>query len=199
MIEADRVKTWSKAEMHLGDSGQCQRQRYLVFAQGIRAFKRTETEQIFVLEDAHSPSICPLLQVHTSLREAAPQAPDQPLSGTWSGGTTQVSKAAAPPHRHRGCTSVLPNTCGPQGLGSAWAGSPPTTPAPWSKLAPVGSQAGSQALWAGPPTRLDMTLWVHTQCFSLRLMSIYPCHKLSPTSPEGFQAGDPGRSWLPQE
>lgn len=60
---------------------QCQQQRYLVFARGIRAFKRTETEQIFVLEDAHSPSICPLLQVQTSLQEEAPQAPDQPLSG----------------------------------------------------------------------------------------------------------------------
>ena len=81
MIEVDRMKTRSKAEMHLGDSGQRQRPGHLVFAKGIGAFKRMETEQIFGLEDAHSPSICPPLQVHTSLREAAPQAPDQPLSG----------------------------------------------------------------------------------------------------------------------
>lgn len=186
--------------MHLGDSGQSQRQRYLVFARGIRAFKRTETQQIFGLEDAHSPSICPLLQVHTSLREAAPQAPDQPLSGdtVWrdhSGLTSGCSSTQT-----QGLHQHTPQHMRATGVGECvgWFSTTPP-PAPRSKLAPVGWAAGSQALCAGPPTRLDMTLWVHTQCFSLRLMSIYPCHKLSPTSPEGFQASDPGRSPLPQE
>lgn len=78
MIAVDRMKTQSKAEMHLGVSGQRQRPRCLVFARGSGALKRTE---IFGLEDAHSPSIRPPLQVHTSLWEAAPHAPDQPLSG----------------------------------------------------------------------------------------------------------------------
>lgn len=48
--------------------------------------------------------------------------------------------------------------------------------------------AASQALSAGPPSGLDVRPCVNTRYFSLRLMSAYPCHKLSPTSSEGFQA-----------
>ena len=104
MIEVDRTKTQSKVEMHLGDSGERQRPRHLVFARGIGAFKRMETEQIFGLEDAHSPSICPPLQVHTSLWEAAPQAPDQPLSRdtVWRDHSGLTSGRSSTQAGHRG-------------------------------------------------------------------------------------------------
>lgn len=51
-----------------------------------------------------------------------------------------------------------------------------------------GRAAASQALSAGPLSGLDVRPCVNTRYFSLRLTSAYPCHKLSPTSTERFQA-----------
>lgn len=51
-----------------------------------------------------------------------------------------------------------------------------------------GWAAASPASSAGPLSVLDGRPCTNTRYFSLRLMSAYPCHKLSPTSTEGFQA-----------
>lgn len=51
-----------------------------------------------------------------------------------------------------------------------------------------GRAAASQASSAGPLSGLDVRHCINKRYFSLRLMSAYPCHKLSPTCTEGFQA-----------
>lgn len=125
----------------------------------------------------------------------APQAPDQLLR--WG------HSLAGPlrPHRRPPLQTDTGAPCGPPHHVRATGAAERVgrSSAPRSNLAPVAWAAASQALWAGPPTGLDARLSVHTWCFPLRPVSAYPCHKLSPTSTEGFRPAFPARSWLSQD
>lgn len=98
--------------------------------------------------------------------------------GTQSGRTTWATQVATPPDRH-GHSPPAPPQAG-WGKWVGWLSEPP------SNLAPVGQQLPN--LVGRASERLDLRPCINTWYFSLRLMSAYPCHKLSPTSTEGFQA-----------